>query len=71
MLAYCDYIADAIKRGLSMDIQDRPFSTYIKDIGPVKWDLHPTKGYMLSTAKTLVAQDINGKKYRITVEEIE
>jgi|TARA_R110000822_G_scaffold310170_1_gene441686 hypothetical protein len=67
-LAYCDYIADTIFQKLSSDtIINR--GTYIKTVFPVKWDLHETEGYMLSSKKEMIVQDIFGKNYKITVEE--
>lgn len=66
MLAYCDWIADAIKRSFT---NDKP-ENMIKNVGPIKWDLHPTEGYFLSTKKTLEVTDLNNKNYRVTIEEI-
>ena len=66
MLEYCDYIADRIRKGLVKDTADP--ASYIKDLGPVSMDLHPTDGYMLSTTKTIEVLDKGGKKYRVTVE---
>ena len=59
-LAYCDYIADQIRKGLGGKLK----------ASRVKYDLHPTEGYMLSTKKTLEVEDWNGKKYKVTVEEM-
>jgi hypothetical protein len=67
-LAYCDYIADRINAHLSGDVVNNNY--YIKDVGKIKWDLHPIDGYMQSTKKTINVTDINGKKYRVTVEEL-
>lgn len=69
MLAYCDYIADRIKRALALDIRENSTYTYVSEVGPVKFDLHPEEGYFVSTKKTLEVIDINGKKYKVTVEE--
>lgn len=64
-LAYCDKIAATIKQALNSHDPDG----IIAGCGPVKMDLHPIDGYLLSTAKILYAMDRNGKQYRITVEE--
>jgi hypothetical protein len=40
----------------------------IQTIGYPEMDLHPD-GYMVSTKRTIMVQDKNGKSYRITVEE--
>jgi hypothetical protein len=68
MLAYCDYIADRINAHLSGDVVNNNY--YIKDVGKIKFDLHHIDGYMLSTKKTINLTDLNGKKYRVTVEEL-
>jgi len=65
-LAYCDKIADVVRKALLKYDPDN----IIGLIDPIKWDLHPTKGYFVSTKKTIDLCDMNGKKYRITVEEI-
>lgn len=64
--AYCDFIAFQIHDHL-MDGQ-RP--ALIASVDPVKWDLHPTGHWMLSTKKTINVTDINGRRYRVTVEEV-
>ena len=62
-MAYCDYIAHTILRpALQNDGKDQ---------GPLnRPDLDPVEGYMVSTAKRIDVVDMNGTKYRITVEEI-
>ena len=62
MAAYCDLIAHLIKKHFNS--QDDGIK-----ITKINYDLHPTKGYMLSTKKVIEAEDFNGKKYVITVEE--
>ena len=68
MLAYCDYIADVIQKAL------KKASTEPEDIilfvDKIKMDLHPEKGYFLSTKKTIRVVDTGEKAYRVTVEEI-
>lgn len=66
--AYCDGIA-AICRKAIREWIDGDFSTAITEVGPVKYDLAP-EGYMLSTTKTIEVGDMNGKRYKITIEEI-
>jgi len=70
MLAYCDYIADRIKKALDLDLRENRIYTKVDEVGPVKMDLHPTEGYFVSTKKTLKVIDINGKQYKVTVEEV-
>ena len=69
MLAFCDYIAHTIKQHLRG--VDNPFvDEVVASVGSIKLDLHEQHGYFLSTKKTLDVTDINGKVYRITVEEV-
>jgi hypothetical protein len=68
MLAYCDYIAEVVRKGL-VENTAAPTSL-VKDVGSIEMDLHPTEGYFVSTKKTLKVIDINGKKYKVTVEEV-
>lgn len=77
-MAYCDYIAHTILRpALQNDSKDDgPLNRtdldkgVIREVGHVQMDLDPVVGYMVSTAKRIDVIDMNGKKYRITVEEI-
>ena len=64
-LAYCDYIAHSIVHNAIPD------NTYIESVASPRYDLHPTDGYFMSTKKTIEMVDNNGKKYRVTVEEID
>lgn len=67
-MAYCDYIAHTIiKPGLDEDCTS--FNGLITRVGNIKMDLHQ-EGWMQTTTKTIECEDTNGKKYRITVEEI-
>jgi len=66
MLAYCDWIADQIKRHFTNDKAENK----IVDVGSIMMDLHPIDGYFLSTKKTMLMEDMNGKVYQITVEEL-
>lgn len=66
MLAYCDKVMSVIRKSL---LQFDP-DGIIGLVGPAKMDLHPEQGYLLSTKKTLEVSDMNGKWYRVTVEEV-
>ena len=65
MLAYCDWIADQIKRHFTNDKAENK----IVEVSNIVMDLHPIDGYFLSTKKTMLMQDYNGKQYKITIEE--
>ena len=69
MLAYCDYIADQIRTTLDTN-SNYDTMTKVGKVGPIKFDLHPEAGYLVSTKKTINVSDINGKQYRVTVEEV-
>lgn len=60
VIAYCDYIANAIRHALPVV---GVFTEHVKS------DLHPEGGYLVSTTKTISAEYL-GKQYRITVEEV-
>lgn len=66
MLAYCDKIASVCRKALLGYDPDN----IIGLVGPVKFDLHPTKGYFVSTKKTIEVTDMSGKRYLVTVEEV-
>lgn len=66
MLAYCDKIADVIRKSLLKYDADE----IVGLVGPIKMDLHPTEGYFISTKKTIVVSDMQGKQYQVTVEEL-
>jgi len=69
MLAYCDKIADTIQKALKVAVSlDK--DEIIADVSGVQLDLHPTEGWFVSTKKTVNVYDMNGKKYRIVVEEV-
>lgn len=65
MIAYCDKIADVARKALLNPDTDN----IIGNVGHVKFDLHPTGGYLMSTKKTIKVSDKNGKMYTITIEE--
>tara|TARA_B100001939_G_scaffold243723_1_gene211146 strand:- start:18 stop:212 length:195 start_codon:yes stop_codon:yes gene_type:complete len=62
-LAYCDMMAYSIKENLEKNTDG-----FFKS-GPVQFDL-ADKGYMQSTTKFIEVVDENGKKYKITIEEV-
>ena len=64
-LAYCDKIADTIHKALLKHDPDG----IIGLVDRVKWDLHPTEGWMQSTAKSITVYDMNGKAYIVSVQE--
>jgi hypothetical protein len=66
-VAYCDYIAHKIKKTLNEYDFDNNLITSVES---PKMDLHPEGGYLVSTKKKILCEDINGVKYRITVEEV-
>jgi len=68
MLAYCDFIADRIRKGLLSSASDVFEPVKLIDIGRVKYDLGPN-GEFASTKKTLNVVDMNGKSYIVTIEE--
>lgn len=66
MLAYCDYIAHLIAGHI------RHFDTQgiLWQVDRPRMDLG-LEGALNSTTKTIVITDLNGKRYLVTVEEIE
>ena len=65
--AYCDYIAHTIQRDLKFqDSRDREL---LSSVGVVNYDLDKN-GVFLSTKKTIRVEDIYGKVYQVTVEEV-
>lgn len=66
MLAYCDYIAHLIHNYIKPhDIQG-----LLWNVGHPRYDLDKG-GALNSTRKTLEITDVNGKKYKVTIEEVE
>jgi len=64
-LAYCDKIADVIRKALNKSDPDG----IIQDVGRIEWDLHPVGGYFQSPKKLIKVWDFNGKAYTVTIEE--
>jgi hypothetical protein len=65
-LAYCDKIADTIRKSLLKYDTDGILNG---PIGPIKSDLHPTEGWFVSPKKVITLHDSNGKAYVVTIEE--
>ena len=63
-LAYCDKIADTIKKALD----SRDPDGIIAEVSRIKWDLDPRGAYQ-SPKKLITVYDMNGKAYIVTVEE--
>ena len=69
MIAYCDFIADRIRKGLINTLNDSLEPVRLKEIGKVEWDLD-NDGSFKSSKKTMYLWDAYGKEYRVTVEEV-
>jgi hypothetical protein len=67
MLAYCDYIADRIKTALKTDAAF--IGSLLNDVGKINYDLTENGGFK-STKKFINVIDMNGKAYRVTIEEM-
>jgi len=65
-LAYCDKIADTIRKALVKYDDDGILNG---PVGKINWDLHPEGGYLVTTKKSINVWDSNGKAYVVTVEE--
>ena len=63
-LAYCDYLAHTIIRPALLADSDM-----VQEVGFVKMDL-AEEGYMVSTTKYINVTDVNGKMYKVTIEEL-
>lgn len=63
-LAYCDKIADTIRKALLKHDPDG----IIGLVDKIKWDLD-ANGSFKSTAKSITVYDMNGKAYKVTVQE--
>lgn len=69
MIAYCDFIADRIRKGLINTMNDSLEPIRLKDIGRVQFDIGPNDEFR-STKKTIFLRDGYGKEYRVIVEEV-
>ena len=65
MIAYCDKIADTVRKALLKYARDG----IIGLVQGTKSDLHPEGGWFVSPKKTIELCDMNGKDYIITIEE--
>jgi hypothetical protein len=65
MLGYCDYIASVVSRALRDNDSEELLSAVSRPI----WDLD-INGVFLSTTKIVGVQDVAGKSYKITIEEV-
>jgi len=63
--AYCDYLAFLIRENL-MALDKR---NLIDEVGKVQYDLG-WDSELQSTAKTIDVLDMQGKQYRITIQEL-
>ncbi len=63
-MSYCDYIMYLCRQAISKDPD-----WLMRHVGDVQFDLDKY-GEFLSSKKTLEVEDNNGKKYRVTVEEV-
>ena len=63
-LAYCDYIASIIKKNLLV-IDDQKI---LDEVGKIQFNFGPEGEF--DTTKTLDVMDIQGKMYRITIQEL-
>lgn len=63
-LVYCDYIADVTNKALKTNTSD-----LVHKVGGVEFDLNED-GSFRSSKKTIPVVDINGKKYKVTIEEL-
>lgn len=64
-LVYCDYIANTISKELKANDTEKLLSSVSKP----QYDLTKS-GAFASTKKTILVEDRNGTKYRVTVEVI-
>jgi len=64
-VAYCDYIAHNIVGNLKANDTER----LLASVSRPKYDLTESGGFA-STKKTIEVEDLNGRKYRVTVEEV-
>ena len=64
-LTYCDYISHLIRTHLlPLDSE-----SLLEEVGPIKIDKY-RDGSFRSALKTIDVLDVNGKSYRITIQEL-
>ena len=66
MIAHCHYIAHLI----STHIKPHDTKGLLTDVSRPKWNLD-VDGALSGTDKTITVTDVNGKRYRIVVEEVD
>jgi hypothetical protein len=64
-LAYCDYIAHIIKKNLLSN----DYEKLLDEVGGIQYDIG-ANGEFDSTTKTIDVLDMQGKSYRITIQEL-
>jgi len=64
-LSYCDYIANIVQRSLLQFDQEN----LLDKVGRIKLDLD-WDGVFKSTVKTIDIVDMQGKAYRVTIQEL-
>ena len=64
-LSYCDYIANIVQKSLMQFDQENLFD----QVGRIKMDLD-LDGIFQSTVKTIDIVDMQGKAYRVTIQEL-
>ena len=64
-LSYCDYIANIVQRSLLQFDQEN----LLDNVGRIKLDLD-WDGVFKSTVKTIDVVDMQGKAYRVTIQEL-
>jgi len=64
-LSYCDYIANIIQKSLMQFDQEN----LLDKIGRIRLDLD-SEGVFQTTVKTIDIVDMQGKAYRVTIQEL-
>lgn len=64
-LSYCDYIANIVQKSLMQFDQEN----LLDKVGRIKLDLD-FDGVFNSTVKTIDIVDMQGKAYRVTIQEL-
>ena len=63
MSLYCDYIGDVTNKALKTNTSD-----LVHKVGGVEFDLNEDGSFRSTKNNSVV--DINGKKYKVTIEEL-
>lgn len=67
-LSYCDYIAHTVvKPALDVDVKDTGGT--LSAVSKIHMDL-AKEGWMQTTKRTIEVTDVNGREYKITIEDI-